>query len=329
MTSADLEVKSHSNFKEDTIVSYAPILIFIYNRPFHLEKTLKSLIACAGFENHQVFVMADGPKNNKGSQKVSQAREVAQRILGNNAVYEFSDVNKGLARSIIGGVTNIIEKYGKVIVVEDDLLLHRQFLRYMNDALNFYDSNDLVFSVSGYAYKDMESESNGGPLFLPCISTWGWGTWKDAWDQFDPSSSGIEKLSSDLDVRARFNVNNVYPFADMLEAERAGEVESWGIRWYWTLFNLDKICCFPRESLVINGGYDESATNGRGWANNFRKKRHFVENIALTNFSDAEAKVDAAYYEDVSKALFRLNGSYLGLMKDKCRNLARRLTRLL
>lgn len=310
-------------------MSYAPILIFIYNRPIHLEKTLKSLILCNGFENHKIFVVADGPKDKKGLQKVLEARQIAQKILGNSVEYEFSDINKGLVCSIIGSVTNILKKYEKVIVVEDDLVLHQLFLTYMNDALNYYANNDLVFSVSGYAYKDMENQFNRAPLFLPLISTWGWGTWKNAWDQFDPSSSGFEKLSTDLNARARFNVNNVYPFADMLEAERAGEVESWGIRWYWTLFCLDKICCFPRKSLVINGGFDKSATNGKGLGNNFRKKKYFEESISSTSFSDIKVKVDPAYYMDVSKALFRLNGGYLGLMKDKLRNIVRRLMRLL
>ena len=310
-------------------MSYAPVLIVIYNRPIHLEKTLKSLIICSGFKNHELFVVADGPKDNKGLQKVLEAREVAQKILGNSAVYQFSDVNKGLASSIINGVTNILKKFEKVIVIEDDLILHNQFLTYMNDALNYYDKNDLVFSVSGYAYKNMESQFDQGPLFLPCISTWGWGTWKDAWEQFDMSSSGIEKLSTDSNLRTRFNLNNVYPFAEMLEAEKAGEVESWGIRWYWTLFCLDKICCFPRKSLVINGGFDNSATNGKGFINNFKKKTYFEENITSTKFCGTKVKVDPIYYIDVSKALFRLNGGDLGLIKDRFLNILRRLIRML
>lgn len=315
--------------KRDALVSYAPILVFIYNRPHHLEKTLSSLIACDGFENHQVIVVGDGPKDPAGMDQVLQAREVAKRILGVNAVYEFATTNKGLATSIISGVTEFIKMHGKVIVIEDDLLLHEQFLRYMNDALNFYENNESVFSVSGYAYKEMDKKSGDSPLFLPCISTWGWGTWENTWEHFDPSSKGIEQLASNSDTRARFNVNNVYPFADMLEAEKAGEVESWGVRWYWTLFCLDKVCCFPRNSLVINGGYDEAGTNGRGWANNFRKKKHFSDSISLTIFSQTNVSVDDSYYESVSKALFKLNGSYLGHLKDKLRNIARRLARLL
>lgn len=315
--------------KSDELSSYAPILVFIYNRPHHLEQTLNSLIECDGFENHQVIVVGDGPKDPRGMDRILQARGVAKRILGPTAIYEFATTNKGLAKSIIQGVTKFIRIYQKVIVVEDDLLLHKKFLRYMNDALNFYEDNESVFSVSGYAYKEMDKSSGNKPLFLPCISTWGWGTWENAWDHFDSSSKGIEQLAHNSDTRARFNINNAYPFADMLEAEKAGEVESWGVRWYWTLFCLNKVCCFPRNSLVINDGYDSEGTNGRGWAGNFRKKTHFTDSISPTVFSQTNVAVDDSYYQSVSKALFKLNGSYLGCFKDKIRKIARRIARLL
>ena len=301
--------------------NYAPILLFIYNRPHHLDQTIEDLISCKGFNKHDLIVIGDGPKNIKDKDNVYEARRVAMNKLGTNVKYVFSDKNKGLASSIISGVTEFIDKYGKAIIIEDDLKLHKNFLLYMNDALNFYENNDLVYSISGYAYKDMNELLHDKPLFLPCISTWGWGTWKHKWESFDFDCEGSEDLLADYKLKDRFNIDSVYPFSEMLASQKKGEIESWGIRWYWTLFSNGKLCCYPKNSLVINDGYDNSATNGRGWANNFSNKKEFSKNIRQTEFLNNDVKVDEHYYKEVVKALFDLNGGYFGMIKDKIKKL--------
>ena len=123
--------------------------------------------------------------------------------------------------------------------------MHESFLEYMQNALDFFQDNDQVYSVSGYAYKDMNNSETDEPMFLPFISTWGWGTWKSAWETFDHNSKGSEKLFRNNDLRHLFDVNGVYPFSDMLESQKQGRVDSWGIRWYWTLFN-------QKETLLLS-----------------------------------------------------------------------------
>ena len=303
------------------MVKYAPILLFIYNRPKHLEGTINGLVKCKNFRKHDLIVIGDGPKNKNDEKNVFEARKIAKHKLDKNTQFIFSKKNKGLSKSIIDGVTNTINKYEKAIIIEDDLKLHESFLEYMQNALDFFQDNDQVYSVSGYAYKDMNNSETDEPMFLPFISTWGWGTWKSAWETFDHNSKGSEKLFRNNDLRHLFDVNGVYPFSDMLESQKQGRVDSWGIRWYWTLFNQKKLCCYPRNSLVINDGYDNEATNGRGWANNFNKKKMFIEDIRPTKFFNKEVKVDEMYYHHVTLALFQLNGGYFGYMKDKIKRL--------
>lgn len=296
---------------------YAPIVLFIYKRPVHLEKTLKSLSKCIGFENHQIFVFGDGPRTESENDSVEETRNVARHFLGDRAQYLFSDTNKGLANSVIGGVTTIIAQYEKVIVIEDDLLFHPQFLVYMNDALNHYQYNENVFSVSGYMYDTDSLKGSKNAVLLPVISTWGWGTWSGTWSHFDAESKGAEKLRTDKTLRKKFDCNNSYPFSRMLERQVAGSIDSWGIRWYWTIFKNKGLTCFPPSTLVLNNGFDNSATHGRGFLTRFgaNKPAESIDRNEAILFSE-NSEFDPKFFEDVCDSLYNLNGGFLGKIRD-------------
>ena len=117
---------------------------------------------------------------------VIATREVAQVMLGDRAEYHFSDENLGLDPSVIAGVSDTLDKFGRAIVVEDDLELNSAFLTYMNHALDHYAYDERVFQISGYMFDVPELSATHSALFLPFTVSWGWATWKRAWDQFDP-----------------------------------------------------------------------------------------------------------------------------------------------
>lgn len=302
--------------------SYPPIILFIYKRPTHLKKTLISLGKCIGFENHQIFVFGDGPKTESENFAVQETRKVAQSFLGEKAEYFFSDLNMGLAKSVIKGVTNIINQYEKVIVIEDDLLFHPQFLVYMNNALDRYAFEERVFSVSGYMYDTDSLKGSSSALLLPIISTWGWGTWSRAWSLFDAECEGAKRLNSEKALRKKFDCFNCYPFSKMLERQLAGSVDSWGIRWYWTIFKNNGLTCFPPSTLVFNNGLDSSATHGRGLFTRFGliKPSESFESSKTILFSDkTEFYLDI--YKEVCNSLFHLNGGFLGKIRDLVKDL--------
>ena len=295
----------------------APVVVFAYRRPDHLRKTLASLKRCASFEQSPIIVYCDGPRDDNEVGSVMATRELARSLLGNLAEYHFSEVNLGLSRSVIAGVSDAVDRFGRAIVVEDDLELSPSFLTFMNHALDHYANDERVFQVSGYMFDVPELKDATSALFLPSTTSWGWATWKRAWNQFDPLASGWEALRADKDLRRRFNLDGSYDYATMLVRQMAGLLDSWAVRWYWTVFKANGLVLFPPVSLVRNTGFDGSGTHGRGLLRRFGKTGEplFFADIKLPETAELEAR----HYARVKKALWRQNGGLIGKIVDKLR----------
>jgi GNT-I family len=294
----------------------APVVIFAYRRPDHLRNTLDGLMRCEGFRDSPVLVYCDGPRNDGERKMVMATRKLARKMLGDSAEYHFSEVNLGLSRSVITGVTEAANRFGRAIVVEDDLELSPDFLSFMNRALDRYAEEERVFQVSGYQFDVPELENTVSALFLPFAASWGWATWKRAWDQFDPMAAGWEAIRTDRNLRQRFNLDGTYDYATMLMRQMAGLRDSWAVRWYWTLFKAGGLVLFPPVSLVTNAGFDGSGTHGQGLLRNFStgvQVTHF--DITLPDI----VRVDGGSYDAVKKTLRRRNGGLAGKLIDKLR----------
>ena len=299
--------------------AYAPVALFIFNRPKHLARTLASLAGNRGFDQSPVFVFADGPRSAADEAAAMAARKVARDFLGTRAEYRFRAANAGLSASIIAGVTELAERFGRVIVVEDDLQLAPGFLAFMNEALlRFADCAD-VYQVSGYMYAAPHLAAGGRAVFLPIISTWGWGTWRRAWKTFDDRAAGWEQLRSDRPLRQRFNFEGSYDYSAMLERQMRGAVDSWGIRWYWSVFQRGGVVCYPPQSLVKNLGMDGSGTHGRGIL------RKFSTLVPLPPAGEisfpAQPVVNDAEVAEVRRAIWQHNGGWLGYAANRLRAL--------
>ncbi len=295
----------------------APVVVFCYRRPDHLRDTLVSLMRCAEFESSPVIVWGDGPQGPADEPTVQAARNVAKGILGPRAEYHFSAAHLGLARSIIAGVGDAVTRYGRAIVIEDDLELSPTFLAYMNSALEQYADNREVFQVSGYMFDVPELKGASEAVFLPLTVSWGWGTWKRAWAQFDPAATGWQELGRNIGQRRRFNFGNAYDYATMLERQMAGLHDSWAIRWYWTVFKENGLVVFPPESLVRNHGFDGSGSHGRGLLRRFRMQKSPLRLEAMSLPLRPECHQDV--YAWTSRAMRRGNGGMRAHMIDKLR----------
>lgn len=299
----------------------APILVFAYRRPEHLRNTLASLIRCDGFADSPVIVYCDGARNPAEQEAVMATRRVAQEMLGDRAEYHFSDDNRGLSRSVIAGVTATLGVYDRVIVVEDDLELSPGFLRYMNEALVRYADAQNVLQVSGYMFDVPELAGGREALFFPLTVSWGWGTWRRAWNGFDPAASGWETLRTDPALKRRFNLLGAFDYATMLFRQMEGLRDSWAIRWYWTVFKANGLVVFPPASLVRNKGFDGSGSHGRGWLRRFSRKGNAyhdgdIDFPVLPQFSEAQ-------YRLLSVALRRQNGGPVARIVDAARRIFR------
>ena len=239
----------------------APILFFTYKRPDHTRQALQSLAQNEGAQESELFIFCDAPKRAEDEEAVRQVREVirTQQWCGKVHIIE-RKTNMGCANSIISGVTEICEKYGRVIVLEDDLVLSPFFLDYMNRALDLYEDNPQVMQISGHMFPvnlDVETDA----VFMPCITSWGWATWQRSWKYFDPGMSGYAQLKSNKKLRYKFDLNGSYPYFKMLEEQIDGKIDAWCIRWYLSTFLLGGLTLCPTQSLVSNIGFDGSGTH--------------------------------------------------------------------
>lgn len=243
-------------------MSYAPIAVFAFNRPEHLKKTIRSLIANPESAKSILYCFCDGPRI--GFQDEEKIDAIVKWISTIEHSFERVElikrpINFGLARSIIEGVTHVVEHHGEVIVLEDDMYLSPFFLKYMNDGLRYYEFEHRVCSLHGYSYP-VE-----GPLpesfFLRGADCWGWATWKRGWKLFDADG---KKLFNEIEAKGltkQFNYNDTYSYTGMLKDQIEGKNNSWAIRWYASTFLADKLTLYPGKSLVHNFGLDSSGTH--------------------------------------------------------------------
>ena len=253
----------------------APIVIFTYNRPDKLKVLISSLQNNSLASQSDLYIYSDGPKPDSIS-KVNLVREYIHTIEGFKSINIIeSSTNKGLATSIIQGVTDIVNTYGRIIVLEDDLIVNNQFLSYMNYALTKYENMENVYSVSGYSFLSKGCYPDFPEYyFLPIICSWGWATWKNKWSVFDPNAIGYKQLKTNSVLREEFNYK--YFYSDMLiwqmeQKKIPGRIkillhkkykqDSWAIRWYWSVFTHHGLTLYPKETLIENDGFDGSGTH--------------------------------------------------------------------
>jgi hypothetical protein len=242
-------------------MSYAPIALFVYNRPWHTRQAVDSLLSNPGAAQSPLYIFSDAPRGVAASQAVATVRSYIRSIAGFKTVTVIErETNFGLARSIIDGVTRLCEEYGRVIVMEDDLVTSPHFLSYMNDALARYENEDRVMQIAGYMFP-MELDLKDDALFLPFTSSWGWATWQRAWRHFDAKGTGHQRLVDDQNLRRAFDLNGNYGYSRMLESQLRGETDSWAIRWYLSVFLMNGLTLYPKKTLVGNLGFDGSGVN--------------------------------------------------------------------
>lgn len=249
-------------------MNYAPIALFTYNRPDHTQQAVESLLTNAEAKYSDLYIFSDGPKNDKAVEGVKANREFIHQIKnGNqneNENRSFRSVtiverekNWGLANSLIAGITEVVNKYGKVIVVEDDLILSPYFLQFMNEALDKYEQEDKVGAIT--AYCPIKDGTLPETFFLRYFHCWGWATWKRGWDLMNLDTKYL--LRKMRWKTKKFNLDGGINNYGMLYCQKVGLVDSWFIRFYATLFLAEKLTLFPGHSLVSNHGLDGSGTH--------------------------------------------------------------------
>lgn len=248
-----------------SVINLAPVILFTYNRPDHTKKVLDALAENELAKDSELYIFCDGPKNEKVIEKNDATKKVIEeeRNLSRfKCVHIFiSTENRGLAKSIISGVTKVIEKYGKCIVLEDDHITSRSFLKYINDCLDYYEDNQKIWSISGFTYplKTLENYSDDVYLSYRACSH-GWGTWNNRWEKVDWEVKDFKKLQYSLLRRKNFNRggNDLYR---MLRHQIRGDRDSWAIRFCYSQSKNNMLTVYPKYSLIKNIGFDGTGTH--------------------------------------------------------------------
>ena len=243
--------------------TYAPILLFVYNRPEHLKQLIASLQANAEAAQSMLFIYTDAARNKADEEQVNKVREVIRHIDGFASIEVIERAtNWGLARNIIGGVTEQIRRYGRVIVLEDDLVVAPYFLRFMNDALEAYKDEPQVGHIQACDFT--QDVSLPDTFLIKFTGSWGWATWERAWQHFNPDGQALLNELENRRLTRRFDFNGNYRFTRMLRRQVQGKNNSWAIRWNASLFLKDILSLNVGRSLVQNNGFDGSGTHCGG-----------------------------------------------------------------
>ncbi len=243
----------------------APVLVFTYNRPEHTKELFDSLGRCKGIETHDLYVFSDGAKNADAESKVNAVREYLREISKTSAfksitVFE-QEKNKGLANSIIDGVTKIINQCGTVIVLEDDLCVADDLLEYMQSCLEYYESDNRVGAISGFSHTLKCKKEDENKVYKSRTgNSWGWATWKNRWDRVDWEVTDYNIFKSNHKSRAKFNAQQE-GISNMLDQQMEGKIDSWAVRWDYFFFKNGLWTIYPYFSKVVNNGFDGSGTH--------------------------------------------------------------------
>lgn len=245
-----------------------PVILFVYSRPWHTQQTVEALRKNDLATESELFIFADGPKANateEQKERIRQVREYIHNIDGFKKVtLQKSEQNIGCADSIIQGISSVFERYDKVIVIEDDIVTSKCFLRFMNESLDFFENDDRIFSVSGYTFpsKTMNiPESYKKDIYLSYRhGSWGWGTWKNRWNSVDWEIRDFKEFSENIELQNAFNRGGA-DMGGMLKDQMEGNIDAWDIRFDYSLFKQNKFNVRPVKSLVTNVGLDSSGTH--------------------------------------------------------------------
>lgn len=251
----------------------SPIILFVYKRLDCTQKCIEALKKNELCEASDLYIFSDAAANAQDIVKVDAVRSYIMNISGfKNITTIIAEENKGLANSIISGVSQIIEKHGKAIVLEDDLVVSKNFLIFMNKALSYYENEEQIASISGFTLPiNLPSDYSYDVYFTKRSFSWGWATWHNRWEKVDWDVSDYNSFSTDKQKQKNFNQMGS-DLSPMLKKQMQNQINSWAIRWCYHQYKNQMLNIFPVQSKVLNEGFNLDATHSS--LNNTRYKTY-------------------------------------------------------
>ena len=271
-------------------MNFSPVVLFVYNRPYQTTKVLESLSDCKYAEDTILYIFSDAAKNSSDKEKVSEVRQIIKKSEWKKRFKRVSIIeaekNKGLANSIISGVDKVINKYGCAIIVEDDNNVAYDFLDYMNRGLDFYKDNKKIGFILAYtAPIKFPNDYKKDVFAMGRGSSYAWATWADRWNLVDWDVKDYEIFKNDRKKRKLFDVYGK-DRSYMLDNQMNGTIDSWAIRFGYSMFKNQMLAILPVKTRVENIGFDGSGIHNK--ANDTRFLVHIDKNLKPVEFQNVE-----------------------------------------
>lgn len=294
----------------------SPIVIFVYKRPTHTLRLLKSLLECDEFSTSKIFIFSDGPKREIDKREVDNVRKIVHTVtsgLNCHVIYRHS--NLGLANSVISGVTEVLKDHSSVIVLEDDLTVGKDFLKYMNWGLQVFQDNPQIFSLTGYSFPEnyfsVPANYSNNVFLSPRCGSWSWATWRDRWASVDWGLSDFQEFCEDKNRQTMFDRIG-WDLSRMLKFQAAGAIDSWAIRFCYAHFKAKAHCVHPRSTLVHNLGLDRSGRHSK-------PDRRFSHHGGFSPWQEREGDRFVVPSREVNRAVFRIYAGQSGPFLSRLR----------
>lgn len=266
-------------------MTLAPIALFVFNRLDHTKQTIESLQKNHLANKSQLYIFSDAGRTEQEKSKVGEIRDYLKSLDGFKEITIIErSTNFGLAKSIITGVTDIINNYGKIIVLEDDLITSQYFLKFMNESLNFYNDNKKVWSISGFNFNDNFFEKpldyNHDIYFHYRPMSWGWASWKRSWDKCDWEIKDYNLFIKNKDMIKEFNKGGA-DLSNMLKLQMNKKIDSWYIRFCYSAYKNKQLTMYPINSYISNIGFDGTGTH----CHDNSKNKKYLNNLRISKKS--------------------------------------------
>lgn len=282
-----------------------PIVLFTYKRLDTLKQTVEALQQNYLAVDSDLYIFSDAAKGEQDAESVNNVRNYIKSVHGFKSItiYE-SQLNKGLATSIIEGVSQILKIHETVIVLEDDLVSTNNFLDFMNQSLLIYKNEKAVFSVSGFSFNLKTTDNyKYDTYFLNRGWSWGWATWQDRWDKIDWEIQDYSEFIKNRKAQKNFSEGGS-DLNGMLKKQMNNDLDSWAIRWFYNQYKCKGLTVYPVKSKILNEGFGENATHTKGSARRYmpvldienKRSFNFASKIEITEIAQRKFQIKMGYF---------------------------------
>ena len=278
-----------------------PVMVVAFNRPGMLKETLSNLSRCENLDDREIHLYVDGPRNVADESKINAVIEVAKE-WGADLKIKRRNTNLGGVPNMIAAVSEMLEQYGRVIIIEDDILVSRSFLTFMDAALARYENNSKIWAINGYVDPKMTMPRlyKKDYFLAPRHSAWGWGTWKDRWAAVDFEIKDWTMRRSDESLVRELNVAGG-DIVKMLDAEAAGELNAWDVQCTYYMRKNGLYTLRPRLTMTKNNGFGTECEHCSIPSSRYSKQKYYTFHPVLDDLPMTDPSVIAAFQNSFSR----------------------------